>query len=161
MARRFSSLNRVQQRYALSSEEKPVLLLQIMSKSTDKLGCAPRSGIDPLNDRPESRVFQPKVCDDLDVTLVEFNGEPSHVHLLIHYPPTLALSTLVNSLKGVSARLLRKEFTHHIQQYLWGTHFWSPSYFVGSCGGAPLQIVKDYIENQKRPPPPDPRSSRP
>lgn len=72
------------------------------------------------------------------------------MHLLVHYPPTVALSRLVGSLKGVSARLLRKEYPDHINRCLWGGHFWSPSYFAGSCGGAPLAVVKEYIENQKR-----------
>lgn len=90
-------------------------------------------------------------CDKFGAELVEFNGETDHVHLLVHYPPSLTLSTLVGSLKGVSARLLRKEFSAHIRQYLWGDHFWSPSYFAASCGGAPLAIIKEYIENQKRP----------
>jgi putative transposase len=92
-----------------------------------------------------------EVCADFDAELREFNGEPDHVHLLVHYPPKIALSRLVNSLKGVSARRLRQEFPAHIHKYLWGQHFWSPSYFAGSCGGAPLSVVKDYIENQKRP----------
>lgn len=90
------------------------------------------------------------VCTDFDAELREFNGEADHVHLLVHYPPKVAISRLVNSLKGVSARRLRQEFPAHIRQYLWGEHFWSPSYFAGSCGGAPLSAVKDYIENQKR-----------
>ncbi|MGW2196971.1 IS200/IS605 family transposase [Streptosporangium sp. NPDC001682] len=92
-----------------------------------------------------------EVCDGFGAELVEFNGEEDHVHLLVHYPPKVALSTLVNSLKGVSARLLRKEYPAHIHKYLWGGHFWSPSYFAASCGGAPLSIIKEYIENQKRP----------
>ena len=50
------------------------------------------------------------VCKDFDAELIEFNGERDHVHLLINYPPKVALSALVNSLKGVSSRLLRKEF---------------------------------------------------
>ncbi len=91
------------------------------------------------------------VCTDFGAELREFNGESDHVHLLVHYPPKVALSRLVNSLKGVSARRLRQEFPAHIRKYLWGEHFWSSSYFAGSCGGAPLSIVKDYIENQKRP----------
>jgi putative transposase len=92
-----------------------------------------------------------EVCTDFDAELREFNGETDHVHLLVHYPPKVALSRLVNSLKGVSARRLRHEFPGHIRKYLWGQHFWSPSYFAGSCGGAPLSVVKDYIESQKRP----------
>ncbi|MEV6980340.1 transposase [Sphaerisporangium sp. NPDC051017] len=54
-------------------------------------------------------------------------------------------------LRASRARLLRKEYPAHIRKYLWGGHFWSPSYFVASCGGAPLSIIKEYIENQKRP----------
>jgi putative transposase len=73
------------------------------------------------------------------------------VHLLVHYPPKVALSVLANSLKGVSARLLRKEFAPHMRQHLWGGHFWSPSYFAASCGGGPPSIIKEYIDNQKRP----------
>ncbi|MGW3820691.1 transposase, partial [Streptomyces sp. NPDC005046] len=49
------------------------------------------------------------------------------------------------------ARRLRQEFPGHIRKYLWGEHFWSPSYFAASCGGAPLTIIKEYIENQKHP----------
>jgi putative transposase len=92
-----------------------------------------------------------EVCAKANAELREFNGEKDHVHLLVHYPPQVKLSTLVGSLKGVSAHYLRKEFADHIRKYLWGEHFWSPSYFAGSCGGAPLAIIKEYIENQKHP----------
>ena len=91
------------------------------------------------------------ICVDFGGELREFNGETDHVYLLVHYPPQVALSRLVNSLKGVSSHHLRHEFPDHIRQYLWGKHFWSPSYFAASCGGAPLAIIKQYIENQKRP----------
>jgi len=92
-----------------------------------------------------------KVCDDFGATLTEFNGEHDHVHLLVHYPPKVALSGLVNSLKGVSARRLRAEFTGRVNRAIMHGHFWSPSYFAGSVGGAPLSIVKQYIEQQQRP----------
>ncbi|MGW7519886.1 IS200/IS605 family transposase [Streptomyces sp. NPDC054796] len=92
-----------------------------------------------------------KVCDDFETDLIEFNGEEDHVHLLVHYPPKVALSNLVNSLKGVSSRRLRQESTGRVNQAVPHGRFWSGSYFAGSCGGAPLQVVKDYIENQKRP----------
>ena len=91
------------------------------------------------------------VCVDFGAQLREFNGEDDHVHLLVHYPPAVALSKLVNSLKGVSARYLRQEYDAHLCRYLWSGHLWSPSYFAGSCGGAPLAVVREYIENQKRP----------
>ena len=92
-----------------------------------------------------------KVCTDFGAELSEFNGEHDHVHLLVQYPPSIALSGLVNSLKGVSSRALRRDHASEVRQVLWGEHLWSPSYFVGSCGGAPLARVKDYIENQRRP----------
>ena len=91
------------------------------------------------------------VCTYFAVELREFNGATDHVHLLVHCPPKVAISRLVGSLQGVSARRLRQEFPGHIRTYLWGEHFWSPSYFAASCEGAPLAVMKEYIENQKRP----------
>lgn len=91
------------------------------------------------------------VCEVMGAQLREFNGEDDHVHLLVHYPPKLAVSTLVNRLKGTSAHYLRKQFPTHVRQYLWGNHFWSPSYFAASCGGAPLSVIAAYIDQQKRP----------
>ena len=90
------------------------------------------------------------VCDKFEATLVEMDGEKDHVHLLIEYPPKLALSKLVNSLKGVSSRLLRKHLPHLTQYYLKDV-LWSPSYFAASCGGAPISIVRQYIEQQATP----------
>ena len=89
------------------------------------------------------------VCKDFESDLEEAGYEEDHVHLLIGYPPKIALSVLVNSLKGVSARLLRKADLPEIRAKLYGAHFWSPSYCVVSCGGAPLQIVKQYVEAQR------------
>ncbi|MBZ9638443.1 IS200/IS605 family transposase [Streptomyces sp. PSKA30] len=91
------------------------------------------------------------VCEDFEAELKQFNGEDDHVHLLVHYPPKVQLTKLVNSLKGVSARLLRKEYDAHVRRCLWKGHFWSGSYFAGSCGGPPLAVVRQYIENQQRP----------
>jgi putative transposase len=90
------------------------------------------------------------VCHNFEATLVEFDGEKDHVHLLVHYPPKIALSKLVNSLKGVSSRLLRKNF-EYLHRYYWNGVLWSPSYFAGSCGGAPISIIKQYIQNQETP----------
>ena len=93
-----------------------------------------------------------EVCADFTAELVEFNGEHDHVHLLVEYPPKVAVSKLVNSLKGVSARRLRDEHRHWVNQHSMNGHFWSPSYFAASCGGAPLSIIEQYIEQQRRPP---------
>ena len=91
------------------------------------------------------------ICEQFEAKLIEFDGEHDHVHLLVNYPPKVAISKLVNSLKGVSSRSLRKQFKQHIEKYYWKGVLWSPSYFAGSCGGAPIDIVRKYIENQKSP----------
>ncbi|MEU5848571.1 IS200/IS605 family transposase [Saccharopolyspora shandongensis] len=113
----------------------------------------PKSRRGPFTDTTLARceAIMRDVCTDFEAELREFNGETDHVHLLVRYPPKVALSSLVGSLKGVSARRLRQEFPTHIHKYLRGKHFWSPSYFAASCAGAPLEIIKEYIENQKRP----------
>lgn len=95
-------------------------------------------------------IFQ-NVCNDFSAKLVEFEGEKDHVHLLVNYPPKVSVSKLVNSLKGVSSRLIRKNNYPTIQEALWGDNLWSPSYFAGACGGAPLEILQQYIEQQDSP----------
>ncbi|MCX4530416.1 IS200/IS605 family transposase [Streptomyces sp. NBC_00841] len=92
-----------------------------------------------------------EVCGTFEAELREFNGEADHVHLLVHYPPKVTLSKLINSLKGVSSRYLRAEYTGRINRIGMGPVFWSRSYFAGSCGGAPLTVIRQYIEGQKRP----------
>ena len=92
-----------------------------------------------------------KACEDFEADLREFDGEAGHVHLLVRYPPKVSVSALVNSLKGVSARLLRTEYTGKVNRARMNGHFWSPSYFAASCGGAPLSAIRQYIERQQRP----------
>lgn len=89
------------------------------------------------------------VCGDFKATLVEFNGESDHVHLLVYYPPKISISVLVNSLKGVSSRLLRR--LPAARKGYYKNVLWSPSYFASSCGGAPLDILKQYIQQQAAP----------
>jgi putative transposase len=91
------------------------------------------------------------VCADFDAELVEFDGEDDHVHLMVIYPPKISVSSLVNSLKGVSSRLIRKKNYPSLRKKLWGNSLWSPSYFAGSCGGAPIAAVRQYIEKQRTP----------
>ena len=90
-------------------------------------------------------------CKQMDVELLEFAGDNDHVHLMVCCPPKLAISNLVSKLKGKSSYVLRREFWQQIKNKLWKNHFWSPSYCMVSCGGAPLEIVKKYINNQKIP----------
>ena len=71
--------------------------------------------------------------------------------VLVNHLSTVSISKLVNSLKGVSSRLIRKQNHASITASLWGPHLWSPSYFARSCGGAPLEMVKQYIWQQQTP----------
>lgn len=91
------------------------------------------------------------VCADFETELVEFNGEGDHVHLLVNYPPKVALSRLVNSLKGVSSRRLKLMHPELVKPAYQKNALWSPSYFAGSVGGAPISLVRQYIEQQARP----------
>ena len=91
------------------------------------------------------------VCTDFGCDLAEFNGEGSHVHLLVNFPPKVALSRLVNSLKGVSSRRLRQEFPGLQRHYWQANRLWSGSYFAGSLAGAPITVLRQYIEQQDRP----------
>ena len=91
-----------------------------------------------------------KVCADFDAKLEAFEGERDHVHLLVTHPPKVAVARLVNSLKGASSRMLRKEVPSVARHYYKGV-LWSPSYFAATCGGAPLDVIRTYIESQSRP----------
>ncbi len=92
------------------------------------------------------------VCADFGCELAEFNGEPEHVHLLVNFPPTVAISRLVNSLNGVSSRRLRQEFPDLRRHYWRAKRLRSGSYFAGTLGGAPISVLRQYIEQQDRPP---------
>ncbi len=91
------------------------------------------------------------VCEDFEVRLEEFNGEADHVHLLVNFPPKVSVSKLVNSLKGVSSRRLKQMHPELIKPAYLKNALWSPSYYAGSVGGAPISVVRQYIEQQARP----------
>ena len=77
--------------------------------------------------------------------VIEVETMPDHVHLLVELPPQVAVSDLVKILKGRSSRRLRQEFAHLARMKC----LWSPSWFVSTVGGAPLEVVRRYVENQK------------
>ena len=87
-----------------------------------------------------------RVCKEFGCKLIETNGERDHVHLLVEPLPHTTPSRLVNSLKGVSSRFLRQEFPE-LEKYYWKGGLWSPSYFIASCGGAPLEVLREHIRN--------------
>jgi REP-associated tyrosine transposase len=81
-------------------------------------------------------------------TLVECNGEVDHMHLLLELPPTVLLSRFVNNLKTVSSRLLRRDYGPELVRWYRQPRLWSRSYCILSCGGAPLSVLRQYIEQQ-------------
>ena len=88
-----------------------------------------------------------EVAEKMNFQVLEFNGEDNHVHALIEYPPKLSISQIVNALKGVSSRRYGPAgYKKPHREALW-----SPSYFAISVGGAPLEILKEYIKNQDKP----------
>jgi len=90
------------------------------------------------------------VCSDAHATLVQMDGEDDPARLLVEYPPKVAVSSPVNALKGVSSRF-DAPAAPDIRKRYWKGVLWSPSYFASSCGGAPISIVRQYIEQQKTP----------
>ncbi|MFG6082141.1 IS200/IS605 family transposase [Paracoccus litorisediminis] len=88
---------------------------------------------------------------DWNGAIHEFNGEVDHLHLLLELPPTVALAEFVNALKTASSRLLRRDFPE-LKARFREPVLWSRSYFVASCGGAPLEAIRAYIQAQDRPP---------
>ncbi|MEH2025296.1 IS200/IS605 family transposase [Nostoc sp.] len=89
-----------------------------------------------------------EVAQKMNFLVQEFNGEADHVHILIEYPPKLSISEIVNALKGVSSRRYGQE---GFKKPLGKEALWSPSYFASTVGGAPLEVLKKYIQNQLKP----------
>ena len=89
-----------------------------------------------------------KVCETMGCALLACDGEADHLHAMIEYPPKVSISALVNALKGTSSRLLRQARTDIAARYR-DDVLWSPSYFAASTGGAPLEQVKQYIQQQR------------
>lgn len=89
-----------------------------------------------------------EVAEKMNFQILEFNGEADHIHALVEFPPKLSISQIVNALKGVSSR--RYGQAGYPKPY-GRDALWSPSYFVSSVGGAPLEVLKRYIQEQEKP----------
>lgn len=98
----------------------------------------------------DMREIMGNVCLEFEGELLELDGERDHVHLLVSYPPKASIAKLVNSLKGVSSRVLRQKHKDLLKSF-YKPVLWSPSYCAISCGGAPLEIIKQYIQQQDTP----------
>ena len=96
-----------------------------------------------------------QTCETLDVYILSGHVSADHVHLLVSVPPSIAVSDLVQRLKGRSSRRLLEEFGELSRQY-WGQHMWARGYFAVSTGNVTDEIIKQYIESQgENLPPPD------
>jgi putative transposase len=98
--------------------------------------------------RDRARSIADQIARAFEGELHECNGEADHVHLLVSLPPRVAPSTFVGNLKTVLSRRLRSEFPGLRGAYRGKAVLWSPSYFLVSAGGAPLDVLKTYIEHQ-------------
>jgi len=91
------------------------------------------------------------LCQKWGCSLIEFNGESDHVHLLFSYYPQMQLSKFVNNIKTVSSLYIRKEFPSEIQKFYWKPVFWHSAYFIASCGGVTVEELKRYVQQQDSP----------
>lgn len=88
-----------------------------------------------------------QVCQEIQVEIIEMEIMPDHVHLLLEVDPQFGIHKAVKTIKGRTSRVLRQEFPQ-LKTKL--PTLWTNSYFVSTVGGAPLEIIKQYIEGQKR-----------
>jgi len=103
----------------------------------------------PMIERMREMFYQ--VCKTMDCELLEFDGEPDHVHLLVDFHPKNSIAAVAGSLKACASRAMRKEFAEHLAGFYSKPVFWSGSYYVASSGGAPIEVLKQYIKNQDSP----------
>jgi putative transposase len=88
----------------------------------------------------------------LGLVLVESNHDADHAHLVVEYPPSVSISDLVAALKGNSSFVARRDCAEELRKSLWGDALWTPSFFASSYGGAPLEILKLYVQDQQTKP---------
>lgn len=98
----------------------------------------------PVDERLKQIIHE--VCQETEADLIELETMPDHVHLLVSIDPQFGIHRLVKLIKGRSSRLLRQEYPS-VRRRL--PSLWTNSYFVATVGGAPLSIIKQYIENQR------------
>lgn len=87
------------------------------------------------------------IAPNYHITLMEWNHDADHIHILFRAHPKTEISKFINAYKSASSRLIKKEFPE-IRQKLWNEYFWSQSFCLITAGGAPLSVLKQYIESQ-------------
>lgn len=89
------------------------------------------------------------ISNEFEVQIIEQECGIDHIHLLISTKPTLDIPKYINILKGHSSRYLRDKYKDFLKDKLWGDAFWSPSYFIASTGNVSLDVLKEYVEDQR------------
>ena len=104
-----------------------------------------------LTGQVETRLIEilKNIADDNGYQILEVNTDKDHIHLLINCSPQHYIPNIMKALKGVSARLLMKEFGSDLKNKLWDGHLWNPSYFVATVSENTEEQIRKYIQNQK------------
>ena len=105
-----------------------------------------RKIIDPNISNRLKEMFE-YISPKYNITLQEWNHDKDHVHILFKAHPNTELSKFINAYKSASSRLIKKEFPQ-IRQSLWKEHFWARSFCLLTTGGAPIEVIRRYIESQ-------------
>lgn len=98
----------------------------------------------------DAKTIFSNVAHSMDVEIIEQECGDDHVHILFRAKPTLDMTKFINVLKGSSSRKLREKYKDFLKDKLWGDHFWSPSYFLATTGNVTIDILKAYVENQRK-----------
>ncbi|HHB1887404.1 IS200/IS605 family transposase [Bacillus cereus] len=88
-----------------------------------------------------------RLSENYNITLVEWNHDVDHVHILFKAHPNTEMTKFINAYKSASSRLIKRDFPH-VKKKLWKEMFWSRSFCLLTTGGSPIDVVKTYIENQ-------------
>ena len=95
------------------------------------------------------KVIMDKIALEFEVDIIEQECGEDHIHMLFRTKPTLDMTKFINILKGRSSRKLREKYKNFLKNKLWGDSFWSPSYFLATTGNVTIDILKEYIQNQR------------
>jgi putative transposase len=109
-----------------------------------------RKVIDAAMKQEQERVFK-SVLASWDSELVEFNCESDHAHLIVSYPPHKLLSSLIANLKATSSKTMWRKFEPVVSRFYSKRVFWTGAYFVASCGGVTIDVLKKYVQDQDSP----------
>lgn len=106
-----------------------------------------------FTEKPIVSYVKTTICDiakNFDVQVIEQECGTDHIHILFKAKPTLDMTKFINVLKGNSSRNIRKTYKEFLKDKLWGDAFWSPSYFLATTGNVTIDILKKYVEDQRK-----------